>query len=144
MFKSPLLVFIPPDVDATNVNAPHFIYTASTIPTLISPHPDRTWCARSGWTEIIARTCLEGMGEFDDKETSVLKVSLKEDVSYFFLFSNFVPTKPLVALSSSETDSAPSLYEQSLYQLACAMGRCTILPPTFQVRYLPTFHHFCV
>jgi hypothetical protein len=30
------------------------------------------------------RACLEGMGDFDDKETTVLEVSLKEDVSYFF------------------------------------------------------------
>ena len=88
MFKLPLplLVFIPLDVDATNVNVPHFICTASKIPTLIPPRSDRTWCARSGWTEIIARACLEGMGEFDDEETSVLEVSLKEDVSFFLFF----------------------------------------------------------
>jgi len=35
----------------------------------------------SGWTEIIVRACLEGMGEFDDEETSGLEVWLKEDVS---------------------------------------------------------------
>jgi hypothetical protein len=30
------------------------------------------------------RACLEGMGDFDDEETTVLEVSLKEDGSYFF------------------------------------------------------------
>lgn len=43
-----------------------------------------------GWTEIILRACLEGMGEFD-VETSGLEGWLKEDVGYlvdlfFFLF----------------------------------------------------------
>ena len=33
----------------------------------------------SGWTDIIVRACLEGMGEFDE-ETSGLEVWLKEDV----------------------------------------------------------------
>jgi len=28
----------------------------------------------SGWTEIIVRVCLEGMGGFDDEETSGLEV----------------------------------------------------------------------
>jgi len=28
----------------------------------------------SGWTEIIVRMCLEGMGEFDEEETSGLVV----------------------------------------------------------------------
>jgi hypothetical protein len=45
----------------------------------------------SGWTEIIVRACLEGMGEFDDEETSGLEGWLKEDVRYLldflFLFS---------------------------------------------------------
>jgi len=98
----------------------------------------------SGWTEVIVRAFLEGMGEFDDEETSGLEVWLKEDVSYlfsslffFFFFFEidnlFVPCKPLVASSSSEMDSAPSLYEQSLDQLACAMGGRAILPPAFPV-----------
>ena len=37
------------------------------------------------------RARLEGMGEFDDEETSGLEVWLKEDVSYFF----FLPLSKL-------------------------------------------------
>ena len=43
----------------------------------------------SGWTEIIVRACLEGMGEFDEEETSGLEGWLKEDVGYFFDFFIF-------------------------------------------------------
>ena len=39
----------------------------------------------SGWTEIIVRVCLEGMGEFDEEKTSGL-----EDVGYLLYFSIFV------------------------------------------------------
>jgi len=46
-----------------------------------------------GWTEIIMRAYLEGMGEFDEEETSGLEGWLKEDVGYFLdsfiLFSGF-------------------------------------------------------
>lgn len=38
IFKLLLLICIPLDVDAININAPHLICTASAIPTLISPH----------------------------------------------------------------------------------------------------------
>jgi len=44
----------------------------------------------SGWTEIIVRACLEGMGEFDEDETSGLEGWLKEDVGYFIDFFIFV------------------------------------------------------
>jgi hypothetical protein len=35
------------------------------------------------------RACLEGMGEFDDEETSGLEGWLKEDVRYFLDFLIF-------------------------------------------------------
>ena len=95
----------------------------------------------SGWTEIIVKACLQGMGEFVEEETSGLEGRLKEDVGYLLGFFIFVLKAfvllPSVALSSSETDSAPSLYEQSLDRPgpACTMGRRAILPPAFQVRY---------
>ena len=40
----------------------------------------------SGWTDIIVRACLEGMGEFDEDETEMsgLESWLREDVSNFF------------------------------------------------------------
>ena len=40
-----------------------------------------------GWTDIIVRACLEGMGEFDEDETEMsgLETWLREDVSSFFL-----------------------------------------------------------
>ena len=39
-----------------------------------------------GWTDIIVRACLEGMGEFDEDETEMsgLESWLREDVSFFF------------------------------------------------------------
>ena len=98
----------------------------------------------SGWTEIIVRAYLEGMGEFDDEETSGLEAWLKEEVSYIFssFFSKLVPTKPPVASGSSETDYAPSLYEQSLDKLACAAGERAILPPCVPGTKLPGFSSF--
>jgi hypothetical protein len=41
----------------------------------------------SGWTDIIVRACLEGMGEFDEDETEIsdLKFWLWEDVSFFLV-----------------------------------------------------------
>ena len=40
-----------------------------------------------GWTEIIVRACLEGMGEFDEEETEMsgLESWLREDVGYLSL-----------------------------------------------------------
>ena len=42
-----------------------------------------------GWTDVIVRACLEGMGEFDEDETEIsgLEVWLREDVSILFGFS---------------------------------------------------------
>lgn len=74
-----------------------------------------------GWVGVVVRACLEGMGEFDEDETgSELREWLNEDPS----------------VSSSDTDSTPSLYEQSLDRLACALGGKAILPPAFQ--YIPS------
>jgi importin-5 len=44
-----------------------------------------------GWTDVIVRACLEGMGEFDEDETELsgLEIWLQEDVSKFF-FLDFV------------------------------------------------------
>ena len=41
-----------------------------------------------GWTDIIVRACLEGMGEFDEDETEMsgLEIWLREDVSNLLLF----------------------------------------------------------
>ena len=40
-----------------------------------------------GWTDIIVRACLEGMGEFGEDETEMSGLAnwLRGDVSYFFL-----------------------------------------------------------
>jgi len=37
-----------------------------------------------GWTEVIVRACLEGMGELDEDETSGLEAWLREDVNYIY------------------------------------------------------------
>jgi importin-5 len=41
-----------------------------------------------GWTDVIVRACLEGMGEDDEDETekSGLEIWLREDVSNLFWF----------------------------------------------------------
>ncbi|KAF9541179.1 ARM repeat-containing protein [Agrocybe pediades] len=72
----------------------------------------------NGWTDVIVRACLEGMGELEDEDEGWLK----ED--------------PPMVSSSAETDAPPALYEQSLDRLACAMGGRAILPPAFQ--YIPS------
>ncbi|TFK34400.1 ARM repeat-containing protein [Crucibulum laeve] len=72
-----------------------------------------------GWVEAVVRACLEGMGEVDEDD---LEGWLKED--------------PSANSSSSDTESAPALYEQSLDRLACAMGGRSVLPPAFQ--YIPS------
>ncbi|KAG2014934.1 RAN binding protein-like protein [Coprinopsis cinerea AmutBmut pab1-1] len=66
-----------------------------------------------GWVDVIVRACLEGMGEFDEDEE--LSVWLQEDPS-----------------TSSDADSIPALYEQSLDRLACALGGKAVLPPAFK------------
>jgi hypothetical protein len=44
-----------------------------------------------GWTDIIVRACLEGMGEFDEDETEIggLEIWLREDVNNLFWFVAF-------------------------------------------------------
>lgn len=89
----------------------------------------------TGWTEIIVRACLEGMGEFEEEDN--LDDWLREDVglSAFFaglkLMSVFI--KPSSNSSTLNTDSAPALYEQAIDRLACSMGGRAVLPPAFQV-----------
>jgi importin-5 len=41
-----------------------------------------------GWTDVIVRACLEGMGEFDEDVTEIsgLEVWLREDVCNFLSF----------------------------------------------------------
>ena len=50
-----------------------------------------------GWTEVVVRACLEGMGEFDEDETQGLDAWLREDVSvhltaprFFRVYTNVV------------------------------------------------------
>ena len=45
----------------------------------------------SGWTDVIVRACLEGMGELDD-ETGALEGWLREDVSFVSLVLRLVST----------------------------------------------------
>ncbi|KAF7316133.1 hypothetical protein MIND_00131400 [Mycena indigotica] len=71
-----------------------------------------------GWVPIIVRACLEGMGEFEeDQDGEGLRAWLDEDPS---------------SASTSDSDSAPAMYEQSLDRLACAVGGRAVLPPAFQ------------
>ncbi|PPR07809.1 hypothetical protein CVT24_002881 [Panaeolus cyanescens] len=71
----------------------------------------------TGWTEVIVRACLEGMGEGEDE----VEAWLAEDPSLG---------------SPTDTDSQPALYEQALDRLACALGGRAVLPPAFQ--YIPS------
>ncbi|RDB16214.1 Importin subunit beta-3 [Hypsizygus marmoreus] len=77
---------------------------------------------QQGWVEVIVRSCLEAMGEFDEDAEGGLEGWLSED--------------PSNSSSSAETDYPPALYEQSLDRLACAMGGRSVLPPAFQ--YIPS------
>ncbi|KAF8628610.1 hypothetical protein AX15_003805 [Amanita polypyramis BW_CC] len=70
-----------------------------------------------GWTDIIVRACLEGMGELDD-EVEALEVWLRED--------------PSAGSGSADAESPPASYEQSLDRLALALGGRSVLPPAFQ------------
>ncbi|KAK2464446.1 hypothetical protein APHAL10511_003594 [Amanita phalloides] len=72
-----------------------------------------------GWTDVMVRACLEGMGELDD---DALDVWLRED--------------PSTGSGSADSESPPALYEQSLDRLACALGGRAVLPPAFQ--YIPS------
>ncbi|KAG6886930.1 hypothetical protein C0992_001601 [Termitomyces sp. T32_za158] len=75
-----------------------------------------------GWVDVLVRACLEAMGELDDDADGGLAAWLSDD--------------PSANSSSSEADSAPALYEQSLDRLAIAMGGRAVLPPAFQ--YIPS------
>lgn len=89
----------------------------------------------TGWTEIIVRACLEGMGEFEEDDN--LDTWLKEDVGLSSFYTGFELIPVFIKPSSSSTlntDSAPALYEQSIDRLACSMGGRAVLPPAFQVR----------
>ncbi|KAF9457022.1 armadillo-type protein [Collybia nuda] len=79
-----------------------------------------------GWVEVVVRACLEAMGEFDDGEGEDGAESLEA----------WLHDDPSANSNSSETDSPPALYEQSLDRLACAMGGRSVLPPAFQ--YIPS------
>ncbi|KIY43233.1 ARM repeat-containing protein [Fistulina hepatica ATCC 64428] len=75
-----------------------------------------------GWTAVLVRACLEGMGEWDipnDPTGALTAEWLAED--------------PSSATSSSEEDN---LYEQSLDRLACALGGKAVLPVAFT--YIPS------
>ncbi|KAF8637684.1 hypothetical protein AX16_010759 [Volvariella volvacea WC 439] len=71
-----------------------------------------------GWTEVIVRACLEGMGELDEGREA-LEEWLKEDPG-----------------ESLDADTTSSLFEQSLDRLACALGGREVLYPAFQ--YIPS------
>ncbi|KAJ8507252.1 hypothetical protein ONZ45_g10362 [Pleurotus djamor] len=75
-----------------------------------------------GWVGVVVKACLEGMGEFDEAESSNegLEAWLHED-----------PSTPTASSSSTSTDSVPTLYEQSLDRLACVTGGRAVLPPAF-------------
>ncbi|KAH9918693.1 ARM repeat-containing protein [Amylocystis lapponica] len=65
-----------------------------------------------GWTVVVVRGCLEGMGEIPEDETDIwLEADPVDD-----------PTD----------DTYPHVYEQSLDRLACALGGKAVLPAAFQ------------
>ncbi|KAF9445877.1 ARM repeat-containing protein [Macrolepiota fuliginosa MF-IS2] len=66
------------------------------------------------WVAVMIRACLEGMSELDEDED--VSVWLKDDPS---------------TGSGTSDDSPPSLYEQSLDRIACALGGRAVLPPAF-------------
>ncbi|KAG5341390.1 hypothetical protein C0989_010919 [Termitomyces sp. Mn162] len=73
-----------------------------------------------GWVDVVVKACLEGMGELDEDGEG----------------AGWESDDPSSNSSTSETDSPPALYEQSLDRLAIAMGGRAVLPPAFQ--YIPS------
>ncbi|KAG6856072.1 hypothetical protein H0H87_007683 [Tephrocybe sp. NHM501043] len=78
----------------------------------------------AGWTETVVKACLEAMGEMDEDEEET-------DGDGDSGWRGEDPSS-----SSSDTDSPPALYEQSLDRLACALGGRAVLPSAFQ--YIPS------
>ncbi|KAF5347677.1 hypothetical protein D9758_014842 [Tetrapyrgos nigripes] len=76
----------------------------------------------STWISLIVRACLEGMSEIDEDVPFGLPGGLE----------GWLGGDPSTS-SSTENDSPPALYEQSLDRIACAMGGRAVLPPAFQV-----------
>ncbi|KAG6834851.1 hypothetical protein H0H93_006907, partial [Arthromyces matolae] len=99
-----------------------------------------------GWVEVLVRACLEGMGEIEDEDQEGEGEGNDEDGGGDEgegergdeLDSNLPPPfqQPTSNSSSTETDSPPALYEQSLDRLAVALGGRYVLPPAFQ--YIPS------
>ncbi|TFK68992.1 ARM repeat-containing protein [Pluteus cervinus] len=71
----------------------------------------------TGWVDILVRACLEGMGEFDDEGGRATQEWLADDPS---------------TSATTESESTPAVFEQSLDRLACALGGRAVLPPAFQ------------
>ncbi|KAF8957612.1 hypothetical protein BDZ97DRAFT_1762868 [Flammula alnicola] len=85
----------------------------------------------SGWTEIIVRACLEGMGE--DKTMDLLGY----EETYVLLSSSLLDLMVYIYSVQPSTSSPPALYEQSLDRLPCTVGGKFILPPAFQAQFPP-------
>ena len=65
-----------------------------------------------GWTEVIVRACLEGMGELDEDETNGLEEWLREDVIFFFSFL-------LICIDSK--------FARYVYQNGCNNTKCFVV-----------------
>ena len=101
-----------------------------------------------GWVEVMVRACLEAMGEFEEDEGSGsgLDAWLAEDVGLLFVLMKlicYIFIQPSSNSNSSDTESPPTLYEQSLDRLACAMGGKVLLPPAFQVGFNHLHNNSC-
>jgi hypothetical protein len=84
-----------------------------------------------GWTAVIVRRCLEGIGELDEDHFNIwLEADVRPTLSLFSLShtSDFH-----FYLAEAPTDDLyPHVYVQSINRFACALGSKAVLPLAFQ------------
>ncbi|KAF9256190.1 ARM repeat-containing protein [Marasmius fiardii PR-910] len=92
-----------------------------------SPSTPEDSTASPSWVGVVIRACLEGMTEIDEDCPYGVEGGLER-------WLNDDPSSSSTA--TTENESPPALYEQSLDRMAFAMGGRSVLPPAFQ--YIPS------
>ncbi|KAL0577237.1 importin subunit beta-3 [Marasmius crinis-equi] len=92
-----------------------------------SPQSPDDSTSLTSWVGVVVRACLEGMSEIDEDSPYGVEGGLER-----WLADD--PSSSTTA--TTENESAPALYEQSLDRMAYAMGGRSVLPPAFQ--YIPS------
>ncbi|KAJ8091013.1 importin subunit beta-3 [Marasmius tenuissimus] len=92
-----------------------------------SPQSPEDSTSLTSWVGVVVRGCLEGMSEIDEDSPYGVDGGLER----------WLADDPASSsTATTENESAPALYEQSLDRMAYAMGGRSVLPPAFQ--YIPS------